>query len=349
MAYIDSRNYTLKSIQSVYNQDIPNYLCKLADIKEFDRIKNISKNEGIELTKFNIFQYRYTRFDHAFNMSLILNNFKQSTSNILKALFSEISKPSFSYSKDYLLKYFEVTDFSEPDYLSNITASQVVTDLILNKGVLVDDIIKSSNDSLIFANFPYLSCSNLEYVLSNGYFLNICDLNEIEELYHYLVIEKNENNEEEFCFNNIQIAYKFFKLSLEVGNRLRSYEMKMAKSLIADVLMLMVRRQDISIDDLYKYSENELLIRGKQCSDKRIQEGWEQIENLSKVYTRFNPTNDKKKYCVKVFEKPFFIDPLVKTKAGIFRLSKLDSVIENDIDVYFATDTDMYMYIDYEL
>ncbi len=349
MAYIDSRTDSLRSIHSVYSHDIPSYLCNLADLKEFDRIKNISKNEGIELTKFNLFQYRYTRFDHAFGMSIILDKFLGNISTSLKALLKELSKPCFSYSKEYLIDYFGIKDFKEPELNTNFTASKVVTDLILNKGVLLEDIFKSNDDFLIFAKFPYLSCENLEYVLSNGYLLNICDLKEISELYNWITIDKNEDGEDEFCFTNIQMAYKFFRLSLEVGKKLRSYEFKITKSLIADVLMLMVRREDIALNDLYNLSENEIVARGNQCSDKRIREGWEEIVNLNKVYTRFNPTNDKQKYCVKLDEKPFYIDPLVKTKAGVFRLSGLDKNAESDCEAYFATDTDMYMYIDYEL
>ena len=41
--------------------------------------------------------------------------------------------------------------------------------------------------------------------------------------------------------------------------------------------------------------------------------------------------------------------PLVKTKMGNFRLSNISENVEREIKNYFETDTDMYMYIDYEL
>ena len=119
--------------------------------------------------------------------------------------------------------------------------------------------------------------------------------------------------------------------------------------LIADVLMLMIRREEIKLEDLFKFSDKAIMEIGKNSSDKRIRDGWNQVENLNKVYIKFNALENSDKYCVKVEEKSFYIDPLVKTKAGIFRLSKLDKTAEREIDIYLNSDTDLYMYIDYEL
>ena len=71
------------------------------------------------------------------------------------------------------------------------------------------------------------------------------------------------------------------------------------------------------------------------------------VEALNIVYTKFNPTEDPLKYCVKVADDSIYIDPLVKTKAGNFRLTSIDASCEKEIEVYKESDTDLYMYIDY--
>ena len=73
---------------------------------------------------------------------------------------------------------------------------------------------------------------------------------------------------------------------------------------------------------------------GKSCSDKRIQEGWAEVEGLNQVYTKFNPAEDKSKYCVKVPEQSIFVDPLVKTRAGVFRLTQIDDSCEKELQRY---------------
>jgi hypothetical protein len=349
MSYIDSRTTDLKDLHCVYNHDIPKYICDVADIEEFNRIRHNSMNEGSNVSGFNLFQYRYSRLDHAFGIGIILDSFKKDSETVIKSMLQEATKPSFPYSERYLIDYFKIKDFKKPDVLHDIKPSPVITECILKMNVSLENIQDLKDSFLVFAEFPHLSCSNLDFVLCNGYLMKIIDREEAKELYSSITIDRNPDGNFEFCFNDINLAKKFFKLSLEVGNKIRSYEAKLSKRLIADVLMLMVRREDIKVEDLYKYSELELLDIGRKGIDKRISEGWNEIENLKKVYTRFNPIYDSTKYCVNVHEKPIYIDPLVITKVGVFRLSKLDFEVENDINAYFSTDTDMFMYIDYEL
>ena len=120
---------------------------------------------------------------------------------------------------------------------------------------------------------------------------------------------------------------------MEIGKKARSYEAKITMQLIADVLMLMIRREEIKLEDLFKFSDKTLMEIGKNSSDKRIRDGWKEIENLNKVYIKFNPLENSEKYCVKVGGESLFVDPLVKTKAGIFRLSELDKGIEKEIEI----------------
>lgn len=349
MNYIDSRTNLLREVQSVYSKDIPSYLCKLANLQDLKRINEISKNDGVELSSFNAFKYRYTLLDHSFGMAIILDNFKVSKQHVVEALFHEIATPSFSFSEKYLKKYFKMTDFKEPKMFDKIISSENLFKKVFTGSVSMADASNYELFTLGFADFPTLSANTLEYVLSNGYFTRICDLREIEDLYENVTILHDEDEKEEFGFTDINMARKFFKLSLEVGKKKRSYEAKMTKQLISDVLMLMIRREEIELTDLFKFSDIELIKIGKRCSDKRIQEGWTMVERLNQVYTKFNPTDDRSKYCVKVDEKSIYVDPLVKTRAGTFRLTQIDDSCEKELKTYLETDTDLYMYIDYEL
>ncbi len=349
MDYIDSRTPELRAIQSAYSSDISDFVCSLADMKEIQRLANISKNDGVELSSFNAFKYRYTRLDHSFNIAVILEHFNIPKNHIIEAILHEFAMPSFSFSADYLKSYFKMTNFVEPTLYDRIIESDNLVEKATNNEFTINDVVNFNTYHLGYAKYPELSAETLEYILSNGFFTKICELREIEDLYNNIVILKNEYGDDEFGFEDITYAKKFFKLSIEVGKKKRSYEAKITKQLISDVLMLMMRREEIDLMDLYNYTDKAILEVGKNCSDKRIKEGIEMIENLSVVYTKFNPTEDPTKYCVKVNDKSIYVDPIVKTKAGNHRLSSLDISIDKEIEIYKGSDTDLYMYIDYEL
>ena len=349
MSYIETRNEKIKELHKIYNRDISDLIIELSNVPELQRISVISKNKGVELSKFNVFPYKYSRLDHSFGVALILDSFKQEKKHIIEAMLHEIAMPSFEFSVEYLKSYFKMKNFLTPSIFDSIVASDVLFENFFKGDLSINDVCNYQKYSLGFAKFPRLSADNLEYILNTAYFTGICDSDEIRELYFDISIGPNEELEDEFCFSDITIANKFCKLSMEIGRKARSYESKITMQLIADVLMLMIRREEIKLEDLFKYSDKTLMEIGKNSSDKRIRDGWKQIENLNKVYIKFNPLENSDNYCVKVSGESLYIDPLVKTKAGIFRLSELDKSIEKEIETYLSSDTDLYMYIDYEL
>ena len=349
MSYIDTRSEKLRVLHSIYSQDISDYIVSLSDISILNRINRVSKNRGIERSLFNIFPFDYSRLDHSFGVACILEHFKQDTLSVTMGVLHEAHKPGFSFSVDYLIEYFKLKDYEKKTLFDVLVNSKSYLDNALSRDISIADLVNYKKYKLGFATFPRLSAETLEFVLTNAFLTNLCEDREIFELYNNISICKNEDGDDEFCFSDISLATKFFRISLEVGRKRRSYEAKITEQLIADVLMLMIRREEISIDDLYKYSDDELIALGKSSTDRRIQEGWQQVENLCKVFTKFTPTNDRSKYCVKVEDRSIYIDPLVKTKMGNFRLSNISENIEREIKTYLETDTDMYMYIDYEL
>ena len=349
MNYIESRNDFLRDIHSVYSHDISNFVCSLADLPDLQRISQVSKNGGVEYSCFNTMAYKYTLLDHSFGVAIILEKFKQSRPHIIEAMFHELASPSFGKSIEYLKEYFNKEDYESPAFEDCLVSKDLLFEGVSSSEFNVTDCANFKDYVLGFADFPKLSAENLEYIFTNAYFSGLCDLHEIEAMYSKVSICKNEDIVDEFCFTDPERAFEFFKLSIEVGKINRSYEAKITRRLISDVLMLMVRREEIYFDDLYKYSDKGIINIGEECSDKRIQEGWQEVLSLDKVDLKFTPTADKSKYCVKTEEKSIYVDPLIRTKNGIFRLSKVDERVEEELDKYFSSDTDMFMQIDYEL
>jgi len=347
--YLEDRSEKLKVLHNIYNIEPMEMTQKFTEFKELSRISKISQNKGVELSKFNIFPYKYTLLDHSYGIALILDNFKQSPIHILEAILHEIATPAFRDGYSYLKSYFKITSKLEPEIFNYIVASDSLFEGFFKGQVSIDEIQDYKKFHLGFADFPRLSAKNLEYILYNAFFTGICELEEIKDFYYDLSIGLSEYKTEEFCFSDLTLAKKFFKLSLEIGKKYRSYESKITLRYLADILMLMVRREDLDLKEFFILNDVDIIKKGKNSTDKRIKDAWNTLENLDKVDIKFNPIEDKEKYCVKVSGRAIYIDPLIKTKDGIFRLSHIDKSVDYEIEVFTSVDTDMYMYINHEL
>ena len=122
----------------------------------------------------------------------------------------------------------------------------------------------------------------------------------------------------------------------------------MAMKFISDTLAAMIRREVITRKDLYTYSDRVIMDMGLSCSDKRISDRWKHLPELNKVYTKFNPV--KGKNCFKLSADLRYVDPLVRFENSGFnlRLSDIDKKVKEEIDEFLNSDTDLYMYGDYE-
>ena len=171
------------------------------------------------------------------------------------------------------------------------------------------------------------------------------NLKELKTIYEDITVTKNEEGIFEFAFDNYSVAEKFCKLSIEVARKHRSYESKISMKIVATLLELMLKREEINNEDLYKYADKAIYEMGINSSDRRISEGWQKLKEIEKFYTKFNPVDDK--FCVKVNVEARYIDPLVKLKGGYVRISRVSLELKEEINQFLNSDTDLYMYADF--
>ena len=346
MSYLDTRGSEVIKLHSVYCNKIPDYITEILEVPELNRINGIDINAGINLSGFNIYKYKYSVLDHSLGVALILNNFITNKNQILAALFHDIAVPAFSYATTYIDEInFDKKDMALTNY-DVIVGSDKLFEYLFKNEINIDDLCDYTNSPLAYNLRPTLCAHTLEYFLHTAYLSNMCNLEEIKEMYNDLVVVPNDENMPEFCFNTPNLAEKFCKISIECGKKSRSYEAKMAMKFITDTLAAMVRRGVIRRKDLYTSTDNVIMDIGLNCSDKRISDRWRYLPNLKKVYTKFNKV--EKKYCTKIGRDLRYADPLVKIKNNYIRISKLDESIDKKINEFLDSDTDLYMYIDYE-
>lgn len=346
MAYFDLRDEKIMELHNIYSEKIPDYIKEIIDCPELNRLNGIDINAGINLSGFNVYKYSYSVLDHSLGVALILNNFITNKNQILAALFHDIAVPAFSYATTYIDEInFDKKDTALTNYDVLVGSDKLFGYLFKNE-IKIDDMCDYTKFPLAYNVRPTLCAHTLEYFLHTAYLSNMCTIEEIKEFYEDLVVVPNDENMPEFCFNTPHIAEKFCLVSIECGKKYRSYEAKMAMKFITDTLAPMVRRGVIRRKDLYTSNDKTIMDIGLNCSDKRISDRWRYLPELKKVYTKFNKV--EKKYCTKIGRDLRYADPLVKVKNAYVRLSELNEKINRKINEFLDSDTDLYMYIDYE-
>ena len=348
MSYLDNRNSNILALHYLYSDDVPDYLKDFLEVPEILRLNGIEENSGIDFTGFNIFKYHYSVLDHSLGVALILNKFVDNKNQIIASLFHDINATAYLYST----KYIDKSNFSKDDVeLSNYDAvigSNKLFEYCFKNHVDIAEMCDYTKYPLAYNVCPKLCAHRLEYFFHTAYLTGMTSIEELKEIYEDLFITANEDKMPEFCFKSESIAKKFSHIAIECGKKYRSYEAKYAMKFIADTLADMIRREIIKRKDLYKSTDRVIMDMGLNCSDKRISDRWKYLPYLNKVYTKFNPSENKK--CFKLESELRYVDPLVRLEINDFdlRLSDIDKSTKNEIDEYLNSDTDLYMYGDYE-
>lgn len=348
MAYLEDRNNSVMALHNLYCDNFPEYLKEFLEVPEVLRMNGVEQNAGIDYSGFNIYKYKFSVLDHSLGVALILNSFVTNKNQVIAALLHDINVPAFLYSSYQI----DESNFDKKDVALStydvIVGSNKLFEYFFKHEVDINDMCDYTKYPLAYNTRPHLCAHRLEYFLHTAYLTGMYKLEEIKEMYDNLFVVPNEENMPEFCFKSHEIAKKFCRLTIECGKKYRSYEAKMATKFISDTLAAMIRREVITRKDLYTYSDRVIMDMGLSCSDKRISDRWRYLPELNKVYTKFNPIEGKN--CFKLKSELRFVNPLVRIKNSNFnlRLSDIDKEIKKEIDEYLNSDTDLYMYGEYE-
>ena len=340
MGYIDNRTKDVKNLHDIYNETMPNVVKLFEEIEEVNRIENIRENSGINMTRLLAYDNPSTMLDHCVGVALILDKYTKEDKQVISGLLHGINIAAFNESVKHMNDKLNAKTVYDV-----IVSSDKLFEYFLNNNIDIKEICDYSKYPLAKAKGNRMDADSIENVLRNSYVLGNIDIKEIKKIYEDLVITKNEDGELEFAFDNYKLAEQFCRLSLSIAKIYRSYEMKISMKIIATLLELMLKRNEINANDLYKYGDKAIYEIGINSSDKRISNGWKLLKMVDKVYTKFNPVDDK--FCVKAGLEVKYVDPLVKLKGGYTRISTVSLQMKEEITQFLNSDTDLYMYGDF--
>lgn len=339
--YYDTVNKEIKEYFKILEPDFPEWLNEYIDTKELLSQKYISVTCGTIYSKLFESDFFFSSLDHSVAVALIIWHFTHDKKQTLSGLFHDISTPVFKYCVDFLNGDYMTQESTEDLTSKMIKESPEITKLLKRDKIEIEEVDNYHIYPIADNDTPKLSSDRLEYSLSNALFIyKLLDKEEIKEIYNDIEVQVNEENEKELGFKTKKIARNFVKITSKLSVIYREDRTRYSMQLLADILKRLNEDNIISIEDLYKLKESEIIDIIEKSRYREVFNIW---KNAKKV--KVSKEEPSKVYFVHHGAKVRYIDPLFN---GI-RMSKACKIAKNMIDKNLKYDMNNYVYLDFEL
>ncbi len=347
--YLDNLTPKLKAYFNVLSEDFPDFLLEYIQTPAMQKQDKISISCGTFYTKLSAVDFWYSSLEHSIAVALIIWHFTKDKKQTLSGLFHDISTPVFKHCIDFMNNDHETQESTEDLTKTLIASSPEIMALLKRDGIDIDEVADYHIYPIADNDTPMLSADRLEYTLSNGLgaVKKVWNLQNVKEIYDNIQIITKENGEPEMAFTNAKIAEKFVKHMSTLSCYYMGAERRFSMQFLADIMKLMFENNLISVNDLYSLSEAEVINMIENCDLYNISDCFKYWRNATEIKT--SPAPMPNAYNIKVKAKKRYINPLVKTPNGQFRISELSATAKADIEKCKTYSFDEYLYLDFSL
>lgn len=346
--YFKNLNETIKQYFYILSDEIPQFLCEYIATPEMQKQKSIDITCGNFYTKLFNTKLWYSSLDHSVAVALIIWHFTKDKKQTLSGLFHDIATPVFKHCIDFMNGDYETQESTEKLTSEIIKGSKEIMSLLNRDGITVEEVSDYHIYPIADNNTPQLSADRLEYTFSNGLGVrkDFLDLNEVQELYQNIEIQKNEDGVEELGFKDKKLAEKFVNTAIKLQTLdYISNRTLLSMQFLADLMKEMSEKKLITKRDLYTLSEKDVINMIENCEDKNISECFNLWKNTTQIGESDTPISDK--YCKSIKGKLRYIVPLVRCENEYIRINKISDVARQDIENCLNYETKKYAYFDF--
>ena len=325
-------NEEIKKYLEILSPEFPKWLLEYIHTPEMMRLNGIGMSCGTLYTKVYNDKYYYSSLTHSVAVALIIWHFTNDKKQTISGLFHDIATPTFKHCIDFINGDSEHQESTEERTEQIIRNSKEIMSLLNRDNIKVEEISDYHIYPIADNDTPRLSADRFEYTLSGGlYQTRVFELENIKEYYNNITVLKNEDNIDELAFQDLKTCENFIHDISKLWPRWIEDEDRLCMQFIADIVKSMNIKGYISVDDLYKYSEQEVIQIIQSCDDNYIKEAFLNFQNASRnsVYKSDVPNNDI--YCTSVKGKKRYINPLVNLNGKTCRIKDVSDVANTDI------------------
>lgn len=342
--YLRNLNEEIRNYLTILSPEFPEWLLEYIYTPEMLRLDGVGMSCGTLYTNVYHDKYFYSSLTHSVAVALIVWNFTHNKKQTLAGLFHDIATPTFKHCIDFMNGDSEHQESTEERTEQIIRNSKEIMKSLKRDNIKVEEIADYHIYPIADNDTPKLSADRLEYTLSGGlYQVEIFTIKDIEKYYKDIVILKNEDGIEELGFQNIKLCESFIHKISKLWPRWFEDEDRLCMQFIADIVKSMNVKDYITIDDLYKLSEKDVLKLIENCEDDYIKTAFTKFQNATRdsVYKNDKPNNEI--YCTSVNGKKRYVNPLVNVNDKVHRISDISVSASDDINNFLNMEVHKYI------
>lgn len=349
IAYLANIKPGMKRYFEILSREFPIWLLDYINTPEMLRLKDISNACGTDYVKlYNHWDF-YDVLEHSIGCALIVWNFTKDKKQTLSALFHDISTPVFKHCIDFLDGDYEKQESTEDLTFSMIKNSNEIMELLKRDGIKLEEVCDYHIYPIADNDSPRLSSDRLEYTFMNGYKMNYgikFTLNDIKETYEDLEVQVNENGIPELGFKTLEIAEKFVCDASVLWPNWCDNRYKLVGQFYADIVKRLGELGELTREDLYKYSEREVILLMRNSSDKSLSKIFKMFQE-STCFSESDIKSSDDKYYVSFNCKKRYLNPLVNINGQYKRIYEVSKIVKERIDEFLSFETPKYAYFDF--
>lgn len=349
IAYLANIKPEMKKYFEILSREFPIWLLDYINTSEMMRLKDISQACGTDYVKlYNHFGF-YDVLEHSIGCALIVWNFTKDKKQTLSTLFHDISTPVFKHCIDFLDGDYEKQESTEGLTASMIKNSNEIMDLLKRDDIKLEEVCDYHIYPIADNDSPRLSSDRLEYTFMNGMKMNYginFSLTDIKKVYDDLEVQINEDGIQELGFKTLEIAEKFVSDASVLWPNWCDNRYKIVGQFYADIVKRLGELGELTREDLYKYSEKEIIWLMRNSSDKRLSKIFKMFQESTCFYeSDIKPSDDK--YSVSFNCKKRYLNPLVNVNGQYKRIYDVSDIVKERIDMFLSFETPKYAYFDF--
>lgn len=321
------------------DEEYPKFIDKYLDTDTLNRIKNVGQFCGVDYTKLYNVRFFYSRFSHSLVTAHITWHFTHDKESTIAALLHDVGTPAFAHTIDYVFDDYENQESSEIDIVELIKKDKELMECLKSDNISLDDLQDLAKYPILENKSPRLCADRLDGVLHTSYiWLQKKSLEEIKEVYNSIVVLENEDQKKELGFDDLNKALKFCDMVQTYALELQGNKDKFVMKYIADVVKVAVEKNYITLEDLYKRKEQDIVNIFK---DKI--KSWHNFNNALEVKGADKRPND---YAISVNAKKRNVVPLVKVNDVAQRIDKVSGEAKMLLEEFLNFKDKTYAYVE---
>lgn len=354
------RIWNLSSYYKILSPEFPDFLNKYLELPILQRLKGIGLLCGTDWTNLYKNRFYYSRYDHSVGVALIVWNFTHDKAQTIAGLLHDVSTPVFSHVSDFRKGDALTQTATEETNSSIIQKEKQLMKLLAEDGLTVDQVEDYHKYPIADNEIPQLSADRLEYMFPSGAALEgSWSLEEIAEVYSHIQVLKTKGTEQteletkgteqtklkqpELGFDDISAAEKYCLRFCMTGHVLQLNENKLTLHLLGQIMNMAVEYEILQEEDFMTLSEKQIikklevkLSENQNPETKKLNRLYRTFRTMTKIEHTQEGMSPDKYFCVNLKVKQRYINPLVKTEKGIFRLSEVSPFAKKIIEDFLS-------------